>query len=175
MTSFLGGIEVILDDVFDKGVLFPYLFAVVALGLGTSNFLSGTFVARLGLRGLLRRVASYLVVVSGVLATVAIVTDGHPPLWVFVGLLVLMLPASSMLVPNCNSAAMVPLAHVAGMAAAVLGALSSGLGAVIGGIVSDAFDGSVRPFCLSAFACSLIATTAIVRATRGTREVGPQI
>ena len=73
-----------------------------------------------------------------------------------------MLPSVTALVPNTNTAAMAPLAHVAGMAAAIIGTISTIGGALLGSIIDSAFDGSVLPFTLGAFSSPLSACAAVL-------------
>ena len=48
--------------------------------------------------------------------------------------------------PNSNTAAMMPLPHVAGTAAAVLGTVSTAGGALLGSVIDGRFDGTIEPF-----------------------------
>jgi DHA1 family bicyclomycin/chloramphenicol resistance-like MFS transporter len=66
------------------------------------------------------------------------------------------------LVPSCNTAAMAPVPHVAGMAAAVLGTLSTAGGALLGALVDEAFDGTVQPFALWTLGFAVAAAIAIL-------------
>ena len=84
-------------------------------------------------------------------------------MWAFILAVCVMLPGVTGLVPMCNTAAMTPLAHVAGMAAAVLGTLSTGFGALLGAVVDSLFDNTVRPYGIAAFVFAAIAATAILR------------
>jgi DHA1 family bicyclomycin/chloramphenicol resistance-like MFS transporter len=43
---------------------------------------------------------------------------------------------------------MLPLPHIAGTASAVIGTITTAGGAMLGGAVTAAFDGTVRPFAL---------------------------
>ena len=166
MTSFLGSFEVIVSDVYDRDRSFPVLFGVLATTLGGGALLSARLVGRLGLYRLLRVTATYLIVVAAAMATVATVTDGRPPLWLFLAVLAGVLPAMSVLLPNSNSAAMAPVPHVAGMAAAVIGTLSTAGGALLGSRIDAAFDGTVRPFAYGVLGFSVVAVTAIFVVTR---------
>lgn len=166
MSSFLGSTEIIVDDVYDQGDFFPLIFGIVACALGAGSVLSGRLVTRIGLDRMLRFGASYVVLTTAALATLALSTDGHPPLWAFVIAVALMLPSIALLAPNCNTAAMAPLPHVAGMAAAIIGTVSTGAGALIGSVVDGAFDGSVRPFAVASFICALVAAAAILSSVR---------
>jgi DHA1 family bicyclomycin/chloramphenicol resistance-like MFS transporter len=44
---------------------------------------------------------------------------------------------------------MMPMGHIAGTAAAVIGSISTLGGAVVGAAIDRAYDGSVLPFCLA--------------------------
>ena len=166
MTSYIGSTEVIVDEVFGQPDLFPILFGVLAVGLALGSLLAGRLVMRLGLDRLVRYGGLYVVAAAAFLAAVALATDGHPPLWLFMVATGLTLPGVTTLVPNCNTAAMRPLAHVAGMAAAVIGTFSTAVGALLGSIVDRAYDGSVTPFSIGALAFSAAACACIWLAPR---------
>jgi DHA1 family bicyclomycin/chloramphenicol resistance-like MFS transporter len=166
MTSFIGNIEVIVTEVFDEERAFPLIFGVLACTLGMGALLSARIVVQVGLHRLLRLTAGYLLLVALTLATVATVADGRPPLWAFVLLIGALLPGMSMLLPNSNSAAMAPLPHVAGMASAVIGTISTAGGALLGSRIDAAFDGTVRPFAYGVVALAAVAATTILLLTR---------
>jgi len=167
MTSYVGSSEVIIDEVFGQGDLFPVIFGLLAVMLGLGSLLNARLVMRLGLLRVVRTFALYIVGVAGLLLVVAVATDGHPPLWAFCVCVALLLPSVSLLTPNSNTLAMAPLPHVAGMAAAVLGTLSTAGGAVLGSIVDSAFDGSILPFAVCALVYSSVAAGAILVLGRG--------
>ena len=166
MTSFIGNIEVIVSDVFDQERAFPVLFGVLASTLGAGALLSARLVVRMGLHRLLRLTACHLLVVALLMAAVASASGGRPPLWAFVLLVGGLLPGMSVLLPNSNSAAMAPLPHVAGMASALLGTISTAGGALLGSRVDAAFDGTVRPFAYGVLVLAAVAATAIFLLTR---------
>lgn len=157
MTSYIGSTEVIIDEVFHQKRLFPAIFGLLAVGLALGSLLAGRIVMRIGLTRLIRYGACYVLGASALLATVAVASGGHPPLWLFMAATGMMLPGVTALVPNCNTAAMAPLPHVAGMAAALLGTVSTAGGALLGSLVDHAYDGSVRPFGIGAFVFATLA------------------
>ena len=162
MTAFVGGAEIIFKDVYGEESLFPVLFGLIACMLGVGNVVSGRLVMRLGLSRLVRFGACYVVVAAVGFTVMVLATDGRPPLWAFVVGLALFLPGAMSLVPSCNTAAMAPVPHVAGMAAAILGTLSTGGGALLGALVDSAFDGTVTPFAVRTLIYAIAAALAIV-------------
>ncbi len=128
---------------------------------------------QVGLHRLLRVTAAYLLVVAVLLAGLAFGTDGRPPLWAFVVLLAALLPGMSVLLPNSNTAAMSPLPHVAGMASAVIGTISTAGGALLGSRIDAAFDGSITPFAYGVVGFALVAAGTIFVLGRPVRPVVP--
>ncbi len=175
LTSYVGSTQVIVEEVFGQEDLFPFIFGALAIGLALGSLLAGRLVTRIGLARLVRVGALYAVGSAAVLAAVGIATDGQPPLWLFLAASALMLPSVTALVPNTNTAAMAPLASMAGMAAAIIGTVSTIGGALLGGIVDSAYDGSVLPFTVAAFVFSLAAGAAVLSARMTPTPVGQDL
>lgn len=170
MSSYIGGSELIFDDVYGEGSRFPLIFAVVAVCFGTASLFNGRVVGMFGLARVLRVGSLLAVALAALMAAVIWFTDGKPPLIVFIALLCLMLPVTSALVPNCNTAAMMPLPHVAGMATALLGTASTAGGALLGALSNRAFDNSARPFAGFAFLYIALAAASIRFLGQPTRD-----
>ena len=150
MTAYVGSSEIIIDEVFGQGDRFPVIFGLLAAMFGLGSLVNGALVSRLGLDRVLRGGALYMLAAVGAFATMALATGGRPPLWLFLGVLAFVLPGVTALVPNCNTAAMGPVAHVAGMAAALLGTVSTVGGALLGSVLDSRFDGTITPFAIGA-------------------------
>jgi DHA1 family bicyclomycin/chloramphenicol resistance-like MFS transporter len=117
---------------------------------------------RVGLQRLVRWAAILFVSVNTGFLIVALVTDGRPAFWLLCLFVGLMLLGISVLNANTNTAAMAPVPHVAGMAAALLGATATAAGALLAAIVNAAFDNSVRPFAFGVFAFAAIAAFCVL-------------
>ena len=157
LSSYIGSSEIIIDDVFGQGDAFPFLFGALAVVMGVGSLLNARLVVRFGVQRFVRVVVVGAMAGTGTFALVAWLTDGRPPLPVFLLLTAMLLLGNSMLVPNANTLAMQPVPHVAGMAAAVIGALGTGGGALVGSVIDASFDGTVRAFAFGAFACTVAA------------------
>lgn len=145
MTSYLGTAEVVIDEVFGEAGLFPLVFGLLAGVLAVGSLVGARLVVRLGLDGLVRVGAIYLVVAAVGLVTLMVATDSEPPLWAFYGAMAVLLPSLTALMPTCNAAAMAPLGQVAGMGAAIIGAFTTAGGALLGTLTDSAYDGTIVP------------------------------
>ena len=168
MTSFLAGSELILEDVYDYGSWFPLFFGSVAVLLACSSLNNARLVGRLGLTTLVRRMSATSVVLASVLLAVSFTGSGRPNFWLFTVPFALVIAMAQGLMPNCNTAAMAPLPHVAGTAATIIATVTTAGGALLGGLVNGAFDGTVRPFGVGiAVYVWTAAALILVGATRG--------
>jgi MFS transporter, DHA1 family, multidrug resistance protein len=161
MSSYIGGAEVIFDDVYHRGGQFPFIFGGIAICFGATSFLNARIVGRLGLPRVLQLGAVGAMASTGLLLIEVLLFHGKPPVALFVLGLVVMLPVVSGVVPNCNTAAMTPVPHVAGMATAVLGTTATAGGAVLGAVSNRAFHGTATPFAAFAFLFTCMAGAAI--------------
>jgi DHA1 family bicyclomycin/chloramphenicol resistance-like MFS transporter len=152
MTTYLSGTEVIIDEVYGYETYFPIIFGGLAVMLALSALNNARLVNRLGLRALIRRMAVIGVVIGLTFVGVAFTGGGHPNFWLFVITLGITVPLAQGLVPNANTAAMAPVPHVAGTASAIIASTMTAGGALLGAIVTSAFDGTVRPFAVGILA-----------------------
>ncbi|MEZ5250089.1 MAG: multidrug effflux MFS transporter [Ilumatobacteraceae bacterium] len=170
MTTYLSGSELIVEDVYDRGEWFPVFFGAIAVLLAVSSLNNARLVGRLGIRTLVRRMAVIGVALAGLLAVVAATNGGRPNFWVFSVALAVVVPLAQGLVPNCNTAAMAPVPHVAGTASAVIGTITTAGGALLGGVATGAFDGTTRP--MAWFMLGFVAVAAAL-VLYGTHEPRP--
>lgn len=146
MTAYLAGSEIILEDVYGYGSWFPLFFAGVAVLLAVNSLNNARLVQHLGVIRLVRQGSVLGVVAAVALLLVATTNGGVPNFWLFTVVLCIVIPTVQGLTPNCNTVAMTPVPHVAGTASAIIATITSAGGAILGGLASGAFDGTVRPF-----------------------------
>ncbi len=170
MTTYLAGSELIVEDVFDRGAWFPLFFGCIAVLLALSSLNNARLVRRLGVTTLVRRMSVIGVGLAAVLVVVSTTSGGHPNFWLFSIALAVVVPVAQGLVPNCNTAAMMPVPHVAGTASAVIGSITIAGGAVLGGVTTGAFDGTTRPVAIGIFIFITIAAGMILLGTGGRRQ-----
>ena len=162
MASFVGNLEVIINDVYNYDAAFPFIFGSLGIVLAVGSLVSARIVIRVGLQRLVRWAATLFVAANTGFLIVALSTHGRPAFWLLCLFIGLMLLGISVLNANTNTAAMAPVPHVAGMAAAMLGATATAAGALLAAIVNAAFDNSVRPFAIGVFVFAVIAAFCVL-------------
>jgi MFS transporter, DHA1 family, multidrug resistance protein len=159
---FVGNLEVSINDVYDYDAAFPFIFGGLGVVLAIGSLLSARVVIRVGLQRLVRWAATLFVSVNTLFLVVTLSTHGRPAFWLLCLFIGLMLLGISVLNANTNTAAMAPVPHVAGMAAAMLGATATAAGALLAAIVNAAFDNSVRPCAIGVFVFAVIAAFCVL-------------
>ena len=160
-SSYLASSERVIGSVFDRESWFPFVFGATAVMMGIGSLVSGRNVQRVGLERLIR---GALVVYT--LATIGAwlisrAADGRPNFWVFFAVFSVVLVCHNLMIPNMNAAAMAPVGHVAGTAAAIMAMLATAGGALIGSRIDGMFDNTVGPLT-GAFVVSALIAGALV-------------
>jgi len=146
----LSSTQQLFDQTYGRADSFPYYFALIALIAGSSSLLNASLVMRLGMRR--------LVLVS--FATQALVSTGFMlAFWLNIWPQSLEFPAYliwtigvffmvGMTIGNLNALALEPVGHIAGMAASVVGALSTVFSVLLAAPVGLAFNGTPLPLMI---------------------------
>ena len=162
MTSYLASSEVILSDVYGYGSWFPLFFGSVAIMLALNSLNNARLVHKIGITQLVRRMVVVAMCTSFVFLLISRLNHGHPNFWLYAISLACVIPVAQGLVPVCNTAAMIPLPHVAGTASAIISTVTTAGGALLGNIGSSAFNGTVQPLAIALMAYVLIAAVLIL-------------
>lgn len=165
LISFVTSAQQIFMDVFGMGGEFTVLFAAVTLGMVGSAFANAKLVRRLGLRRLSHTALCGFTLVCAMHWWLA--ASGHEYVGLFVLMQALTIFLFGFLGPNFNAIAMQPMGHIAGTAAAMLGFVSTGMAAGIGGIIGGAFDGSTVPLTAGSTLLGLAAVGVLLITERG--------
>jgi DHA1 family bicyclomycin/chloramphenicol resistance-like MFS transporter len=143
--NYLSTAQQIFQDQYEVGTLFPVYFGLLASGIGVASFVNGRLVMRFGMRQLSRVALLGASSLSVVALVAAWAWGGHPPLF---ALMVYLIPCfffNGVLFGNFNARAMEPMGHIAGVAAAVTGSVSTLVALALGTPFGRAYDGTVLP------------------------------
>jgi DHA1 family bicyclomycin/chloramphenicol resistance-like MFS transporter len=91
----------------------------------------------------------FFVFVSILALGMALLTAGHPPLWILMSYLMMTFFGIGIIFGNLNALAMQPLGHLAGIGAAVVGSLSTLISMILGTLIGRSYDGTILPLITS--------------------------
>ena len=168
--AYLSLAQQIFQDSYDKGEAFAFWFGAAALAIGAASILNSALVERWGMRFLSNIALCVVLVTASGFGAYIVSQDGLPPFAMFMGWLMITFFCMGLLFGNLNALAMEPLGHMAGLGAAVIGALSTAIAIPVGFVISEIYSGNVTPlvfgFALAALAVLLVAQWASRAAKR---------
>jgi MFS transporter, DHA1 family, multidrug resistance protein len=146
---YLATSQQVFAEQYKQGGYFALWFAFFAIGLAISMIFNGRTVKTLGMRNLSKYALWGFIGTWVVMLAASLLTAGQPPLLLVAGLMFVSFFTSGMIFGNYNAMAMEPMGRIAGMAAAVSGALSSFMAILLGGFAARQYDGSLTPIAIS--------------------------
>lgn len=164
--GYLNSAAQILQIQYGLGLLFPLYFSGLAFAFGAATLLNARLVMRLGMKSLARTAIIGLTVTSVLYLGVTLALGGHPPLWSLMIYLVLTFFAIGMLFGNFNALAMEPLGHIAGVAAGMIGTLTTFMSVLLGGFIGSIYDGTIIPITGGFAVLGLLSLIAMLLAER---------
>ncbi len=147
--GFLSSVQQILQDLYQLGTAFPFYFAVLAAGIGASNFLNSKLVTRFGMKPLVMGAQAGTSLLSLVALVSCFWLGFVPPLWFVMGYFMVLLMGIGLLFGNLNALSMEPFGHIAGLASSFVGVVSTLIAVSLGMIVGQAFNNTLIPLIMS--------------------------
>ena len=167
LVGYLTSAAQIFQGQYGLGERFPLYFAVLALAIGLASYVNSRLVMRYGMTLLSGAAVTGLAALSLGFFGIALAAAGDPPLWSLMAYLVPAFFCLGILFGNFNALAMEPLGHVAGVAASVIGSLTTFISLLLGTLIGRSYDGTVLPL-VGGFAILGLAAAALMRwAERG--------
>ena len=148
-------VQPVFDIIFGRAESFPLWFGFVSLVAGSASLLNAAIVVRIGMR----RIVTWSMAVQIGLTALVMITNALPlsdnlHFAVFVAWQCSIFFMAGTTLGNLNAIAMEPMGHIAGMAASVIGGISTMLAALIAAPVGLFFNGTIWPLALGIFAMS---------------------
>jgi MFS transporter, DHA1 family, multidrug resistance protein len=151
------------------GRLFPLYFGSLALAVGAATYANSRLVLRYGMQRLSALAVGVLGGCSAAFFVAAAAAGGDPPLWGLMPYLAVAFFCFGLVFGNFNALAMEPLGHIAGVASAVVGTITSLMSLTLGTLIGQSYDGTVLPL-IAGFAVLGLGSLAVMRwAERGRR------
>lgn len=134
---------------------FPYIFAALAITIGTATLLNGTLVLRYGMLRLVTvSMAAY--VLTSLVYIALFASSGNPSFGTLLIFFALQFFAVGFLFGNLRALAMEPVGHIAGIGAAITGFIATIMGVAISTYIGQFVIDSVLPMFIGFLVCGLI-------------------
>jgi DHA1 family bicyclomycin/chloramphenicol resistance-like MFS transporter len=160
--GYLNSAQQVFQEQYALGQFFPFYFALLAIAIGSASMMNARLVMRFGMRALSFRAVLGIMVLSTIVFAIAVITAGHPPLWLLTLYFLMTFFCVGILFGNLNSLAMEPLGHIAGVGAAVVGSFSTLISLLLGVLIGQSYNGTVLPL-VGGFAILSIAGFGVMR------------
>ena len=150
-------VQPVFDIVHDRAESFPFWFGIVALFSGSASLLNAALVVRVGMRRMVTwALGAQILITSCIILLNMANLSANASFAVFVTWQTSVFFMAGVTLGNLNAIAMEPMGHIAGMAASVIGSISTILAAGIAAPVGLLFDGSVTPLTTGVLAMCVL-------------------
>ncbi len=145
LIGYLNSAPQIYQDYYGTGHLFVFYFSISALSVGISSLVNSAIVRRFGMHkiSLIALIAMVIFALSFLPVTIICSTD--TPLWTFLLFSIVSFFCLGLLFGNLNALAMEPMAHRAGVASSVIGAITTAISVLIGTLIGQFYDLTLIP------------------------------
>ncbi len=163
--GYLNSVQQIMADTFGRPGLLAGVFAGTAATMAVANLLNARLVMRLGTRLISHGAVIGLIGFAGL--HLLLVELGRETLWSFAILQALTMACFGLGTSNFSAMAMQNMGRIAGTASSVQGFASVTMGAVIGAVIGQAFDGTTAPMSIGFMAAGVAALGLVSWTERG--------
>ncbi|WP_461303193.1 multidrug effflux MFS transporter [Aureisphaera sp.] len=150
---YLSASQQIFDSQYGLKDEFPYIFAGLAIAIGAAISLNGILVVRLGMEKLVTTSLLAFFVISMVYV-VLYYSGNNPSIYILLTFFALQFFAIGFLFGNLRALAMEPVGHIAGIAAAITGLISTLMAVPISTFVGRFLEASTLPIFIGFAVCS---------------------
>jgi len=169
--SFLSSSELIISEIFKKPTWFVPYFSIT-MGVMAAVALTGSrVVGRIGARRLGHGALAFQMGVSLLMLTLALSTDGVPPVGLWMVLMTAQIAAMVVMMPTMTTMALEPMGALAGTAASTIGFITLAIGALLGAIIDRQITSTVTPLAIGyALYTSLAVVVVLTMVRKDTSE-----
>ncbi len=163
--GYLNSAQQIFQVQFATGKLFTLYFGLLAFVFGISSLVNSYFVKRLGMRHICLR-GTIAGIIASMIFLILALTSGVQ-LWMFMIYAGILFFVCGLMFGNLNSLAMEPMGHIAGLAASVIGCISTVISMVIGAVIGQLYDNTIIPIAVGFLLTGITALLAMLWAEKG--------
>ncbi|SDW91226.1 MFS transporter, DHA1 family, bicyclomycin/chloramphenicol resistance protein [Lutibacter oricola] len=132
---------------------FPYIFAGLTIAMVISSLSNGTIVVKFGMKRI-ARLALYLFFITSLIYVFLFYSSSNPSIEIILAFFMLQFLSIGFLFGNLRALAMQPIAHIAGIGAAITGFISTILAVIISAIIGKYVGNTALPLFIGFSICS---------------------
>lgn len=140
---------------------FPYIFAGLAIAIGTSTFLNGTLVLKFGMEKLVTIALVFFFSIS-LLYVLLFNGSANPEIGILLTFFGLQFFAIGFLFGNLRALAMEPVGHIAGIAAAITGFISTMMAVPISTFIGKFTSNTALPLFIGFSICGMLSILMLI-------------
>lgn len=163
--GFINSVQQIVAALTGNDDLLVPVFIGVAGMMALANLLNSRIVMRLGTRRISHSALTGLIVLAG--AHLVLASAGGETIWTFAVLQALTMACFGLATANFSAMAMENMGAIAGTASSVQGFVTVTIGAIVGALIGQGFDGTTVPLYRGFFVAGLIALAIVAVVERG--------
>ncbi len=169
---YLSSSQQIFQIQFDLKDEFPYIFAGLAIAIGLAIFLNGTLVLRFGMEKLVTISLIAFFSIS-ILYVILYYGRANPSVEVLLAFFAVQFFAIGFLFGNLRALAMEPVGHIAGIAAAITGFISTMMAVPISTLIGRYVSDTALPLFMGFLVCGMISMLTLLYLKKTTRKTIP--
>ena len=171
---YLSTAQQIFQIQYDLKEQFPYIFAGIAIAIGSATFLNGTLVIKYGMEKMVT--ASLITFFSvSLLYVVLFHGEANPDIGILLSFFGLQFFAIGFLFGNLRALAMEPVGHIAGIGAAITGFISTTMAVPLSTFIGRFVSETALPLFYGFLVCSSLAILVLVYLKMSNKKVNPEI
>ena len=155
--SYLNSAWQIFNSIFNAGTNFTMYFAILASSISISSFVNGLLVKHFGINNLCTIALTIIILLSLLFFIIFDLNQSNKLLIPYMIYMFTTFFCYGLLFSNINTLAMEPMGDQAGTAAGVVGSISTTMSIIIGGVIGQCFDYTLKPLVIGFFLMSLCA------------------
>ncbi len=162
--GYVNSAQQLVGEHFGAGRLFPAVFGGMALVMASTNFVNSRIVEHFGARRVSHTALIAYILLAGLHLIIALRGES---LWIFVPLMTATMCMMSFIGANFQAISLQPFVRIAGAAASIMSFLRTVLGALLGTLIGQAYDGTARPMLAAMVVCGTIGLLLVLYSERG--------
>ena len=140
---------------------FPFIFAALAISVGSATFLNGTLVLKFGMEKLVT-IAMVAFFIISILYVILFYNSPNPSIYTILTFFGLQFFAIGFLFGNLRALAMEPVGHIAGIASAITGFISTMMAVPISAFIGKYVTTTALPLFIGFTICGLLSISILV-------------